>query len=728
MHPEEPANTPIEKSPEAAPTSKPEVNVNSIIENVEDQLEALKRAQEAQQETVNSLTMREKMLDERETDLESKSGAMEERSKEMTEAEASIRERESVVEERTAALAQRESDLEEIVETLDGAIAHATEKSEAVEKERAALEKERERFEAESADRSKSVESINAELESERNELSKVRTQLESASLERDSLRDECEKLQASAGQSTTALDELKQQLEDASRFADTARAEIAKRDQQLENAKKAVEQAQQASAATDAGAREKLESLTHERDELVQASSKQQKRISTLETEAEQYRTRLKEAESTPAAADARELAHLKAQLERAEEQVAESKSAVERRDKQIKTLQQEALSEKGAAGDEQIAELRGEVSRKDAQLVELGDKLSTLESELAEAKNTPAMSADSGAEIQKRDKAIEVLKEKLEQTLEKNKQLRTKLDARPQDSASTPAASPARVDPELRRTRLVRYKSLLRTQSTKLVRAKEALQQRHQECEQILAQREEVSLAGRELERKSKKVAAKAARNKASVTMLCLVLSVAICAVLSWKVAEHVAPSVYVLDTSLAIQPEGGGEDLEGADLETWGEYMIELSADARLAEIAAERMKRRGLLEFATPADLSAMLKENLDVSATAPGEITLSLRGDGAESTRRTLETYAAAMMTVANDARSRRLDGATTSLVKAPDASPKPVDSKRLVYAGAMWGASSGLVLAGFLFGWIVLAKAKKKFEAEEASATYASIG
>jgi len=132
----------------------------------------------------------------------------------------------------------------------------------------------------------------------------------------------------------------------------------------------------------------------------------------------------------------------------------------------------------------------------------------------------------------------------------------------------------------------------------------------------------------------------------------------------------------------------------------------------------EIATDRMSRRGILEFANAATLSDTMRKDLDLASPAPGQLTLSLTGLGADRTERVLDTFIASLVSAANDAQGRRLDDTSTIVVRESTVDRHPISDPRLMDAAIVWGASVAVVLLLALGLWAKLSVALRKFDQE----------
>jgi hypothetical protein len=256
------------------------------------------------------------------------------------------------------------------------------------------------------------------------------------------------------------------------------------------------------------------------------------------------------------------------------------------------------------------------------------------------------------------------------------------------------------------------------LRQRAGKLSQAKEAIDAKQKEVERILQQRQTIVAARTELQDREKKLASKAGKSRGLAALFLGVIAVLGLGVMSWAVVDRIFPATYAASATLAADDSAGA--LNAEQQEAWMAYVEQLANDPRLMEVASNRMRRRGMIDLGSAGALSARLAQDLDLSSSSPGQLTLTLKGEGADRTQRLLDTFVASMVSVANDARDRRMDGASTIVAVGATVDGEPIQDPRLIYAGIGWGASTGILFFLSIALLVRLTIAKRKFEQENA--------
>lgn len=245
-------------------------------------------------------------------------------------------------------------------------------------------------------------------------------------------------------------------------------------------------------------------------------------------------------------------------------------------------------------------------------------------------------------------------------------------------------------------RRERLARIRRALRDQAQRLERTEAVLEERSREAEQVLVQRREISRQGAMLQKREKRVVSLMARNKTLTMVFYSAATVGIVAALSWALADQVAPARYAVTAEL--HADGRGRTLSQDELDEWQRYHESVLTDPSLIELASDRLKKRGIEELARPGDLAARVNTDLSFESSESGRLVLELRGDGAGLTKRTLDTYAVSIVSLANGTKDQRAGGAGTKLVKDATVEPDPLVDERPVYAAGIGGG--GLLVVG----------------------------
>lgn len=368
-----------------------------------------------------------------------------------------------------------------------------------------------------------------------------------------------------------------------------------------------------------------------------------------------------------------------------------------------QFAALQGGATSSKGSTESASLNEARATIDRLSASLTEKTARVRELE-------NVVAQQGDGGGTAPVSAAPDGELAAQLDEANAQVQQLHERLQRMQQEGGvSRDEAFLAH-----RRARLSRYRFAVRQQAEKVRKGQAALRKRFEACEQLLAQRAELSAAHAAITDYQRKMQKKRASSGVGVAALCCTLSLAVLAGLSWAVAREVTPGTYAVNTSLAADTHG--RDLSGAELAEWQRFHEELVTDPRFYERVAQRMQRRGIPSLAQASAVAERLRTDFSVSSSKNGEINLELRGKGAQKTERELDTIASTLASEANAARGERADGASTTPPTPAKAASRPMDDTQMFTAGGIFGGGSliGVILGSF--AWRRLASAKTRFE------------
>lgn len=429
-------------------------------------------------------------------------------------------------------------------------------------------------------------------------------------------------------------------------------------------------------------------------------------------------------------------ELRAVRRELEAGRAEVAAAREELVRESKRIESLRQDVdargtsrsreADARTTASEARVAELGGHIARLQQQLEEearafqsqlteaaaaksaLEARIASLETELEHAR------VGHGENSQQQSEAMTELRDRLALVEQSRSELEDQL------ALSAGVAADAMSWNARRRERLQTYKTLLQSQARKIVTAKEALQKRQLECEQMLSQRGKLQAALETLKKAEKKMASRSARTGAAATVFCAVASVVLVAALSWAATSQIVPATYL--ASAVISPDGRGLTLDSADVESWQVYHEQLAQDAGMIEEAAGRFRQRGIVSLGSAPELRARLAEDMSVQARQDGSLVLELKGKGGEKTARELDTFVTAMASVANASRAGRPDGAATEITQAATVGSDPVEDPRLMYAA---GFAGGGVLASALLGLVVwgrLSRSKRRYEESQSVA------
>lgn len=256
-------------------------------------------------------------------------------------------------------------------------------------------------------------------------------------------------------------------------------------------------------------------------------------------------------------------------------------------------------------------------------------------------------------------------------------------------------------------RRGRLQRIRKALRDRAAKLHRYEAVLDDRAAEADQILAQRRDVARAASAVQARERKLASIQARNRTMSSSFFLMAGIAIMGVLSFAVADHVAPATYAATAEIEI--DGRGRDLSADEIDEWQRYMAGLLTDPGLLEIASDRMRKRGLVSLARAPELGARLEQDMTTETPSPGRLTLELVGEGAGPTRRALDTYVVSLVAQSNATKQQRAGGTGSRVAIDAAVVDEPLADARMTYA-AGFGGGGGVV--GLLIGTLVYRRLK----------------
>lgn len=320
--------------------------------------------------------------------------------------------------------------------------------------------------------------------------------------------------------------------------------------------------------------------------------------------------------------------------------------------------------------------------------------------------------------ATLETREAAIEKLYEQLRSTQSALEQVRQERDSARRQIASGGGGGMGGADPlaRERRERLKRARALVRDQSKKVRVASDALRTRFEQCEILLAQREELAEAKRILNDAQRQFQRRRAGGRVAAMLCYGLLSVAILAGLSLGVAREVIPGTF--SARAVLVADGAGRTLSADERAEWTRFHLDLMDDPQTMGEAAERLGRRGIAALSNPGVLQEWLATRLTAESPEPGTINVELIADGAERTERILETITTTISSRANATRQRRVDGAATKIAQAPEAGSSPIDHQRLVWAGGFTAGGLVFMLAGGGLLWRRLAHARERFEGE----------
>jgi hypothetical protein len=705
-------------------------DILAIIRNVEAQLDQLKQAKTDQERMLQSLLHQQSDLEQQDHQLVDRSQRLEEREKAAEDAETRVAERAAELDRRAAELASAEQELAEQGRHLaerEESIAlrerETIEQQQAFESQFTEILEQAQAFKSDRAEFTKAKAELESELERLRERAGKLETDLETAVdergvLESDNarLRGELEAARESAASDETteeavrslraSLEKREQQIAELMQKLDAARTEAERfrqslpgdssRDQRLAEAHEELESLR-AEVASAIRAREELARLKHEHEALKQRLE------GAAEPATSEELARLRES-IAGATAQAETIAAAGAGLQKLQELIASQDLSPE--------ASQELAEEVRRQRD------RADAARADAD--ELREKLEEVSARARELEQAPAPVEDDAAreQIARRDKAIEQLTAQLKDSETARAQMLER------QSASRPGAS--RFEAQ-RRARLKAVRNSLRDKAARLAQAKEIIEQRQSECEQILKLRSELAASREALAREKQDLAKTSAKSGAGLAAILAAVAMIALAPLAWKASAIFAPADHLSTARLELRARDGGAPSDDSR-QRFQTLIADLAQDPQLVDQTATRMSRRGIETYAQAAPLAAALRERLDVSFPEPGAVEIAYTDQGDLLTKRALETYIAALVSAANDRSAARLENTTIAVAKPPE-EPSPVSRGAQPFiAAGIWAGSSLLTLAFLAIVAIGMTKARERIRSEEAMLNAARDG
>ena len=576
-----------------------------------------------------------------------------------------------------------------------------------------------------------------------------ARVDAESAKLEEN--RRSYENDRQRVEQARSELEQRQHELESKRAEADAIRAEVADKEREVREREASIAAMQtQAQQAAEDAVRERTDAQAH-RERAERLASDALSKLNYLETELSNAMMALAQA-----FADRERLENqrgdLQRQLDTANAQpdgtaAAESNELGELRELLVEAGRidsQRAVTQSSLTAEVESLKAGLDAAQARAQAAE--DRTVKLAEE-RDAMGGRAGTAETGpgsahsqlvnveAELAQREDALRVLSERLlraeEQALTHQGEvgrLMAELDnARSQIADAAPSERPSAHAPTLsgeeagwlirRRTRLERYKSLLTTQSEKIVRAKAALKRRAEECEQVLQQRQKLAEATQDVARQQVVLAVRTAKRGAAALVAYAAVTLAVVGFIAYSVAANIAPATFAASATLSADLKG--REATDGELAAWSEAIKALSADPVTVTAAGENYSRRGMISLSSAAAVKQKLDKEMFLSGDKPGTITIEMRGPGRERAMRELETYVTTLASEAERLRETRADGAATVISGAPQVGSEPIDSERLVYTLAITaGGFVACAIAGFGI-YRMLLRSRMKFEQEQ---------
>ncbi len=763
---------------------KAEEDVLNVIEGVESQLGALRKAHEDHRQAMKDLTKQKKVLAEETNELEQRETELTNREVELAEMRQEFETRELNLVQRAGGLEQRESKIASQAELLEQQEADLDTKNQTLEvkiseldSQLAGLSKRKAELndlETQAKEKLAREDIASANLAKAMKELKAISQQVTELEQAKQGMTQELSDLKVAQ---KNALAELKESQAAHAESVKEYKAVVAKlrgREIELEQRSQTLEELAEKVGEVEAELSESRERFAQD-IETAHSQLSQEKQVNELlrqeidklESLQEQSQQALSvEAKATKAQlSDAlKEIDALKQSAQSLSQKgdvhdgvVAQLTQDLEAARSQVNELNGQ-MSEIAGSADEELTASRSKLtdleSKAQAKIDELNSKLAkvladkeaieqqlaskpdanpeqmqALESQLASAQE---QSGSYEQELAQASKALETMEaciakkdEEIAQAVAKAQEFENQsselfetiksLESQIEDVQANPGLD---IDEwnTARRSRLDKMRKMLKGDAEKIRRATEALRDRYDQCEQVLTKRAELAEAYEVIASTQRKYQKREVRSGVFLGLISMAAISVMLAAASWLISGRVQPGMYAAKVTMAAA--SGDSGLSVADMEQWEVYITQLSTDPRFLEVAADRMKRRGISEYGVPGDLAKEMDASLDVVSAMPGTIVMEYRGEGAARTQRVLDTFAVALSSAANNARARRADSAVTIVEDAATAGDEPLDTRRLEMAGMIFGGSMlfTLIVGGVL--WKRLSAAKARFESD----------
>lgn len=759
---------------------KPEDEVLDVIEHVESQLGALRKAHEEHRKAMADIKAHKSQLEQDTQEIESRESELTSREVELAEMRQDFETRELNLIQRASGLEQRESkiatqaeqleqneaelenkgtQLERRIQELDSQLAGLSKrKSELNEIEKDVKEKlareDKAAIKLEAATKElgqakKSFDELSIKFESSSAEVTDIRDAHQAALAELAKSKEQHELV---AGELKTAVSKLRGKeielgershtLEELAEKAGGFELELSSVREQYTQELNELNESLSGERQIGEGLRAQVEKLERDQEEYAVASDSQ---ASQLKQELEKASAEL---DSLRAAANEIE-SQSDGRVSEITAELAASKSQV-----QALTAQ---LGEIASCADEELTEERAKltglestVSQLKDQLGQMNEQKNTLESKLSEAisaqsevdpqevaslkeqlETASELVTQSNAAIEKTHAKLTSLNEEIElhesQAVESAARIQELEDQSTElfstiEKLGTELEQTASNEPKLdidqwnvdRRARLGKMRKILAGDAEKIRMATEALRSRYDQCEQVLTKRSELAEAYEAISSAQRKYQHREVRSGVFLGLIGMAMITLSLAALSWFVSQRVEPGAYASQATMAAA--SGNVELSESGMSEWESYIAQLIEDPRFIEVAADRMKRRGIAEFGIPGELAKEMSASLDVASAMPGTLVLEYRGEGAQRSQRILDTFTVALASAANNARARRADSPLTIVESEAIAGKEPLDTRQLEMAGMIFGGGMLLTLIVGSVLWRKLSSAKAKFE------------
>ncbi len=254
---------------------------------------------------------------------------------------------------------------------------------------------------------------------------------------------------------------------------------------------------------------------------------------------------------------------------------------------------------------------------------------------------------------------------------------------------------------------------------------RSKERIRRRLSQVRTLLAKHretirlkeEELRARGQELEAKSRRgrrrIAMGAILARVSVFVTAMAATLSIVGVLSWLVANVVAPATYAAIST--IEGQTTGRPMTAGERNAWQSLHEGLFGDPRFHESLAGRFARQGYADLKAAGAVANLVTTRLTHESGTPGELTLRLEGEGQDSTVHVLRIITNGMVDYVNSGTLQRTDGSTTAITSRPASDGRPVNSQRTLYTLIMSAAGSIACLTLGLASWRRMVAAQARY-------------
>lgn len=254
---------------------------------------------------------------------------------------------------------------------------------------------------------------------------------------------------------------------------------------------------------------------------------------------------------------------------------------------------------------------------------------------------------------------------------------------------------------------------------------RAKERVRRRLAQVRTLLAKhREAMRLKEQDLRVRTKELDAAARRGRrrmalgamlarVSVFVTAMAATLSIVGVLSWLAADVVAPATYA--ATATIEGQAPGRAMTPGERAAWQSLHEGLFGDPRFHESLAGRFARQGYSDLKAAGAVANLVTTRLTHESGIPGELTLRLQGEGADSTVHTLRIITNGIVDYVNSGTLQRADGSVTAITGRPTSDGRPVNSQRTLYTLIMSAAGSLACLVLGLVSWQRMAAAQARY-------------